>query len=109
MTDPFAPPGPYAGPIAAEVAALENDIRLRVVDLEEAFAGRDWATVARIYREVAAIADRLESARPERPLGGQRPRGRGDGGRQVAPPQRARGRRLVGGGLALSRRDGVRR
>ena len=64
MTEPFEPHGRYAGPVAAEVAALETDIRLRVVDLEEAFAGRDWATVARIYREVAAIADRLEALDP---------------------------------------------
>ena len=56
--------GRYGESIAAEVAALEADIRHRVVDLEEAFTGRDWATVARIYREVAAIADRLEQLDP---------------------------------------------
>lgn len=65
MTDPV--PGPRRRPaeaVAGEVAALEADIRHRVVDLEEAFATRDWATVARIYREVAAIADRLEELDP---------------------------------------------
>ena len=64
MTDPIAPRGRYGESIATEVAALEADIRHRVVDLEEAFTGRDWATVARIYREVAAIADRLEQLDP---------------------------------------------
>jgi hypothetical protein len=64
MTEPIAPRGRYGESIAAEVSALEADIRHRVVDLEEAFAGRDWATVARIYREVAAIADRLERLDP---------------------------------------------
>ena len=64
MTEPIAPRGRYGESIAAEVAALEADIRHRVVDLEEAFTGRDWATVARIYREVAAIADRLEQLDP---------------------------------------------
>jgi hypothetical protein len=64
MTDPIEPRGRYGESIAAEVAALEADIRHRVVDLEEAFAMRDWATVARIYREVAAIADRLEELDP---------------------------------------------
>ena len=65
MTDP-APTSRarYGEVIAAEVVALEADIRHRVVDLEEAFALRDWATVARIYREVAAIADRLEDLDP---------------------------------------------
>ncbi len=64
MTEPIEPRGRYAAPIATEVTALEADIRHRVVDLEDAFAGRDWATVARIYREVAAIADRLEALDP---------------------------------------------
>lgn len=64
MTDPIEPHGRYGESIAAEVAALEADVRHRVVDLEEAFAMRDWATVARIYREVAAIAERLESLDP---------------------------------------------
>jgi hypothetical protein len=64
MTEPLAPRGRYGESIAAEVAALEGDIRHRVVDLEEAFTSRDWATVARIYREVAAIADRLEQLDP---------------------------------------------
>ena len=50
MTEPLAPRGRYGESIAAEVAALEGDIRHRVVDLEEAFTSRDWATVARIYR-----------------------------------------------------------
>jgi hypothetical protein len=64
MTEPMAPRGRFGESIAAEVAALEGDIRHRVVDLEEAFTSRDWATVARIYREVAAIADRLEQLDP---------------------------------------------
>jgi hypothetical protein len=64
MTEPIESRGRYGQSISAEVAALEADIRHRVVDLEEAFAGRDWATVARIYREVAAIADRLEQLDP---------------------------------------------
>jgi hypothetical protein len=64
MTDPFSSRGRYGDTIAGEVAALEGDIRHRVVDLEEAFATRDWATVSRIYREVAAIADRLEELDP---------------------------------------------
>jgi hypothetical protein len=64
MTEAFEPQGRYGRPIAAEVAALEADIRHRVVDLEEAFAVRDWAAVARIYREVAGIADRLEALDP---------------------------------------------
>lgn len=65
MTEPL--PTPHTRPreaIAIEVAALESDIRHRVVDLEEAFSTRDWATVARIYREVAGIADRLEELDP---------------------------------------------
>lgn len=65
MNDPApAPRARYGEAVAAEVAALEADIRHRVIDLEEAFATRDWATVARIYREVAAIADRLEELDP---------------------------------------------
>ena len=64
MSEPFEPRGRYAGSIAVEVAALEADIRHRVVDLEQAFGEHDWATVARIYREVAAIADRLEDLDP---------------------------------------------
>ena len=65
MTDPIPAPRPRpAEAVAAEVTALEGDIRHRVVDLEEAFALRDWAAVARIYREVAAIADRLEDLDP---------------------------------------------
>ena len=64
MTEPFEARGRYGQAIAAEVVALEGDIRHRVVDLEEAFSSRDWATVARIYREVAAIADRLEDLDP---------------------------------------------
>lgn len=64
MTDPIASRERYASAIAGEVAALEADIRHRVVDLEEAFTTRDWATVARIYREVAEVADRLERLDP---------------------------------------------
>jgi hypothetical protein len=60
-TPPRSRPGEA---IAAEVVALETDIRRRVVDLDEAFRARDWATVARIYREVAAVADRLEGLDP---------------------------------------------
>jgi hypothetical protein len=64
MTEPLAPRGRYGESISAEVVALEGDIRHRVVDLEEAFTSRDWATVARIYREAATIADRLEELDP---------------------------------------------
>ena len=65
MTDELSTPRTSHGDvIAAEVLALEADIRHRVVDLEEAFTGRDWASVARIYREVAAIAERLEQLDP---------------------------------------------
>jgi len=48
-----------------EVAALEADIRHHVIDLEVAFSTRDWALVARIYRGVAALADRLEAIDPD--------------------------------------------
>jgi len=54
----------YRDVVASEVAALEQDIRHHVVDLEEAFALRDWAGVARIYRAVADLADRLEALDP---------------------------------------------
>lgn len=64
MDEPLPPRDRYAAAIAGEVTALEGDIRNRVIDLEEAFATRDWATVARIYREVAAVADRLEALDP---------------------------------------------
>ena len=64
MDDPIAPRGRYGEAIAAEVAALEADIRNWIVDLQDAFTSRDWATVARIYREVAGIADRLEALDP---------------------------------------------
>lgn len=65
MTEPVPTPRTrYGEAIAAEVTALEADIRHRVVDLEEAFTTRDWAMVARIYREVADIADRLEQLDP---------------------------------------------
>jgi hypothetical protein len=64
MNEPMRPPARHGDAIAGEVRALEGDIRHRVVDLEEAFRTRDWAMVARIYREVAAIADRLETLDP---------------------------------------------
>jgi hypothetical protein len=64
MTEPFSARGRYGEAIGAEVAALEAEIRHWVVDLEEAFTVRDWAAVARIYREVATIADRLEELDP---------------------------------------------
>lgn len=54
----------YRDAVASEVAALEQDIRHHVVDLEEAFALRDWPAVARIYRAVAELADRLEALDP---------------------------------------------
>lgn len=50
--------------VEREVAALEADIRSHVVDLEEAFGGRDWVRVAQIYRRVAGLADRLEELDP---------------------------------------------
>lgn len=60
-----APGDRYRDAVAREVTALEQDIRHHVVDLEEAFALRDWAAVARIYRAVAELADRLEAIDPE--------------------------------------------
>lgn len=51
--------------MAAEVAALQADIRHHVIDLEVAFSTRDWALVARIYRSVAALADRLDVIDPD--------------------------------------------
>lgn len=54
----------YGEAIAAEVAALEREIRAHILDLEEAFSVRDWAAVARVYRSIAALADRLEELDP---------------------------------------------
>ncbi len=51
--------------MTAEIAALEADIRHHVIDLQVAFSTRDWALVARIYRSVAALADRLEAIDPD--------------------------------------------
>jgi hypothetical protein len=51
--------------IAAEVEALEADINAYLPDLDEAWSVRDWAAVARIYRAVADIADRLERIDPD--------------------------------------------
>ncbi len=51
--------------MAPEVPALEADIRHHVIDLQVAFSTRDWALVARIYRSVAALADRLEAIDPD--------------------------------------------
>jgi len=55
----------YERRINAEVAALEADIDAYLPDLDEAWSVRDWAAVARIYRAVAAIADRLERIDPD--------------------------------------------
>lgn len=55
----------YERRISAEVAALEADISAYLPDLEDAWSIRDWAAVARIYRAVAAIADRLEQLDPD--------------------------------------------
>jgi hypothetical protein len=55
----------YERRISAEVAALEADITAYLPDLDEAWSVRDWAAVARIYRAVAAIADRLERVDPD--------------------------------------------
>lgn len=54
----------HSDALAAEVAGLEEAIRHHLVDLEVAFQTRDWALVARIYRSVAGIADRLEETDP---------------------------------------------
>ncbi len=54
----------YREAIAEEVAAHERELRALVVDLDEAFSVRDWAAVARIYRQVAGLADRLEQLDP---------------------------------------------
>ena len=102
MTEPIAPRGRYGESIAAEVAALEADIRHRVVDLEEAFTGRDWATVARIYREVAAVADRLEQLDPNAYVRDHDAHRGGDGDHPIAASHRARGRGVVRGHLALT-------
>lgn len=64
MTDPRTSDR-YRDAVTAEVTALEQDIRHHVVDLEEAFRVRDWAAVARIYRTVAELADRLELLDPD--------------------------------------------
>ena len=55
----------YERRINAEVAALEADISAYLPDLDEAWSVRDWAAVARIYRAVATIADRLEAIDPD--------------------------------------------
>lgn len=55
----------YERRINAEVAALEADIDAYLPDLDEAWSVRDWAAVARVYRAVAAIADRLEQVDPD--------------------------------------------
>jgi hypothetical protein len=55
----------YERRINAEVAALEADINAYLPDLDEAWSVRDWAAVARIYRAVAAVADRLEAIDPD--------------------------------------------
>jgi hypothetical protein len=55
----------YERRINAEVAALEADITAYLPDLDEAWSVRDWAAVARIYRAVALIADRLEDLDPD--------------------------------------------
>ena len=55
----------YERRINAEVAALEADISAYLPDLDEAWSVRDWAAVARIYRLVAAVADRLERIDPD--------------------------------------------
>jgi hypothetical protein len=51
--------------VETEVAALEADINAFLPDLDEAWSVRDWAAVSRIYRAVAAIADRLERIDPD--------------------------------------------
>lgn len=55
----------YERHINAEVAALEADITAYLPDLDEAWSVRDWAAVARIYRAVASVADRLEQVDPD--------------------------------------------
>lgn len=50
----------YAGAVERQVELLEADINSWFTDLADAFSLRDWAEVARIYRRVAALADRLE-------------------------------------------------
>ncbi len=55
----------YERRINAEVAALEADITAYLPDLDEAWSVRDWAAVARVYRAVAAVADRLEHLDPD--------------------------------------------
>ncbi len=55
----------YRGAVTDNVAALADDIRHFVVDLEYAWDTRDWAELARVYRQIAAIADRLEEIDPD--------------------------------------------
>jgi hypothetical protein len=50
--------------IADEVGRLEADMLAWLPDLEQAWSLRDWATVARIYRSLAGIAERLEGRDP---------------------------------------------
>lgn len=54
----------YANAINRQVELLEGDLKSWLPDLSEAFALRDWGQVARIYRSVATLADRLEEVDP---------------------------------------------
>ena len=56
---------PHRVTLAETVIGLETDIRHFVVDLEYAWDTRDWTELARVYRQIAAIADRLEEIDPE--------------------------------------------
>lgn len=56
---------PHRVTLAETVTDLETDIRHFVVDLEYAWDTRDWAELARLYRRIAAIADRLEKTDPD--------------------------------------------
>ncbi len=56
---------PHRATLAETLLGLETDIRHFVVDLEYAWDTRDWAELARVYRQIAGIADRLEETDPE--------------------------------------------
>ncbi len=54
----------YGASVEREVELLEGDLKAWYHDLSAAFTLRDWGEVARIYRRIAAVADRLEEVDP---------------------------------------------
>jgi hypothetical protein len=55
----------YQDSVARQVELVESDLLSWYPDLQEAFSLRDWSEVARIYRAVATLADRLEEIDPQ--------------------------------------------